>query len=377
MASLDGILLRIVQGWQRRYQRGMGGQSWSPIHPEVSARFREDSDRVSRYIAAATVTDFRAPAEPAKLMNAGAGGVQGPATKSQTYEHFKAWVASENGKAMGRKKFIERLLSTPGVSDMRHPVTSARVLSIGLLPEDEWRDVPPYSDLADLLLPPLGNSDPKTAQNINAGQAVFSGVDGQNGQKSPETPRDLSVSDSASPKEVSLGGFPTEPAYSAQAGVKTASDQVFPSGQFLSSPRQPLPEPFHLLSTDTLALLDARGHHATQWGGSPEQVREMGRDQGPCFTLDELRTTAVDPDIHPDRLRAMVQLLFPVFAQHGVVLAERRLALPTDEKGTTAYLGEYDPERKTPQTLDAAHTAYASWLMPGWQLPLPTTSQEN
>ena len=158
--------------------------------------------------------------------------------------------------------------------------------------------------------------------------------------------------------------------------MKTASDQVFPLGSF-EQPSPALPEPFHLLSTDTLALLDARGHHATQWGGSPEQVREMGRDQGPCFTLDELRTTAVDPDIHPDRLRAMVQLLFPVFAQHGVVLAERRLALPTDEKGTTAYLGEYDPERKTPQTLDAAHTAYASWLMPGWQLPLPTTSQEN
>ena len=114
MASLDGILLRIVQGWQRRYQRGMGGQSWSPIHPEVSARFREDSDRVSRYIAAATVTDFRAPAEPAKLMNAGAGGVQGLPRSPRPTSTSRHGSPPRTGRPWGGKKFIERLLSTPG-----------------------------------------------------------------------------------------------------------------------------------------------------------------------------------------------------------------------------------------------------------------------
>ena len=75
---------------------------------------------------------------------------------------------------------------------MRHPVTSARVLSIGLLPRTSGGRSP-YSDLADLLLPPLGNSDPKLPRTSMQVRRCFRGSMGRMG-RNPQKLRVTSLS---------------------------------------------------------------------------------------------------------------------------------------------------------------------------------------
>ena len=109
MEELPGILVRLVQAWQRRQERGR----WLDTGAEVRAEFEQGSDRVRLWFAErcriTTRPDGTAPV-PGQTLSS--DRVTRPRFLAQM---FNAWAQEQHAPPMGERKIIERLTSINGV----------------------------------------------------------------------------------------------------------------------------------------------------------------------------------------------------------------------------------------------------------------------
>ncbi|KXP06723.1 DNA primase family protein [Tsukamurella pseudospumae] len=237
MEHLDGMLVCLVRAWQAREQRG----KWLTGHTAVVERFTGQSDRVHRFVTSCCAVGVReVPATDPSMPQGVTEFPQGPLTKKELYGIFADWVTDEGGSPMGQRAFVERLLAIKGVEQIYHPITRARVLTVGMRPRDQWDEIASHSDLIPALFPNLAS---ETAQNKTPGESMFSGSSAQNAQVGPQT----SSSPCGAEAGVVGGEVGVQPTFSdqvaqtAQIGSEIPSEQGFSSAQFQSTPSDSTP----------------------------------------------------------------------------------------------------------------------------------------
>ncbi len=136
--ELPGILARWVKAWQRMHGRGGVYQTTSA---RVAKEFETRSDRVRQWVEERclihTVTDEGAPIAHGTTVK-----FELATTKVDLVNAFNAWADQNNGSKMGQRKVIDRLLTVPGVVEVRRNPTKVRCLNVTLRDEKDqaWDD---------------------------------------------------------------------------------------------------------------------------------------------------------------------------------------------------------------------------------------------
>lgn len=123
--ELPGILVRWVIAYQRWRARGR----YLETVPEIRETFEIESDRVRKWVA-----------ERMEIIPAEAGQkIDGGMTRKEIMKSFGAWAEENGSTSMGMGKIVSRLLTVPGVAEVRdRGRNSVRVINICLRPESDW-----------------------------------------------------------------------------------------------------------------------------------------------------------------------------------------------------------------------------------------------
>lgn len=130
LSELPGILVRWVEAWQRRANRGRA----LPLAVDVSAEFETRSDRVRQWVSEQCVVVSEAPTGAGgELVAVMPGAVLPPAFATgprALAKAFNAWAVENGGSRMGERKVIDRLTSMDGVLEVRSAPAKGRALNI-------------------------------------------------------------------------------------------------------------------------------------------------------------------------------------------------------------------------------------------------------
>lgn len=169
MEELPGILVLLARARQSRLQRGPG---WEPVHPAVAEHFAAESDRVARFIASCCVVGVKTATKEAKQAATGTDtaarrfgptvvGINlqswpsfpAPATKTNLFDAFQAWVTDEQGKGMSKSLFFKCLEQVPGARMDRKDAGGKDVTNISVRPQVEWSSGDSATSLRETLFP--------------------------------------------------------------------------------------------------------------------------------------------------------------------------------------------------------------------------------
>lgn len=313
LEQLPGICVRFAKAWQARYQRlqlrdeqaGAGVPeadrvaAWLPGHPAAVAWFADGSDRVRQFADAACEVGIERMPDIGMLREEG-DAPAGPLTKTLLYASFLQWVEADGGKSMRMRGFIDRLMSLPGVREIRDPSTKKRLVNVGVKPREDWADGDAsYASLLPLIFPDEFGGD--------SGGAAGGGPAGP--QPMPEP-----------------GPFPPAPAQaSAAAGPVPHIGTVGES-------RRPGPATDVPLEEGELVALRMLTPEAYESLAGVAVVAGAGQEphllvqRAPVALL--LTDLAETVPMSVDRLRALIRRLDPLLYRAGWVIRERRLAEP-------------------------------------------------
>jgi putative DNA primase/helicase len=159
MGELPGILVRWVAAWRRRNARG----GYAETRPEVLQTFETRSDRVRQWLSERCEVT---PAQAGSYLPAGK-----VASKIELYASFSAWAEEQKASAMGRQKFIGRLTSVNGVTEVRNEATKSRAVNVRIMADWEESGLDRQAEQAELELPcPYIKSLPIPVGEIKAGE---------------------------------------------------------------------------------------------------------------------------------------------------------------------------------------------------------------
>lgn len=301
LEQLPGICVRLAKAWQARYLRSQERNeqaaagvpeaertpTWLPGHPAVVQRFADASDRVYRFLTTCCNEGVEKAPDIVPLGSVG-DFPAGPCTKSQLHEAFTTWAESEGGMGMGMRAFTERLMSFPGVSEIRDPATKKRVVNIGIKPREDW--IGGGSDL-DLLPALFPDEYPVTAP-----------AEGIVTVPPMTVPPATVVPPAPAPPIV-----PPAPAPTVQAVVER-----FDADQLTA------------LRMLTAATYDALARVAVVVGAGMDPQAAVASAPVALLLTDLAQTVPMSAE----RLRALIRRLDPLLFRAGWVIRERRLAEP-------------------------------------------------
>ncbi|MCH9732803.1 MAG: hypothetical protein K0U84_24600, partial [Actinomycetia bacterium] len=148
--QLPGVITRLIRAYGEHLRRedelarlteeGVTGDDlpdiWLPLPESVWERFRGDSDRVLRFLSGCCrILDPKASL--VKIGTVGLGS-NGPSTPAELHNAFLEWADQQKMGSMGRKRFIDKLRTVPGVVDVRTGPDRVRALSIEILDPGDW-----------------------------------------------------------------------------------------------------------------------------------------------------------------------------------------------------------------------------------------------
>jgi putative DNA primase/helicase len=300
LEQLPGICVRLAKAWQARYLRlqeraaqeaaGVPEEdrtpTWLPGHPAAVRRFVDDSDRVRRFLSAVGEPGVEAQPDIGELREVGDFS-PGPQTKSVLYEAFREWCEAEGSPPMGRQSFITRLMSMPGVREIRDPATKSRLVNVGIKPKDSWdASGGSYEDLLPEIFPD------EYPSSVGADDAM-----------GPRLVVDVDDTETAV-------GSPTP---ATPVTVPTPSNPpVFDATELTA---------LRMLSPETYAAL----HRVSQVLEPGSDPHASVRSAPVALLLSDLTTTV---SMSAERLRALIRRLDPLLYRLGWLVRERRLTEP-------------------------------------------------
>ena len=124
LEELPGILVRWVKAYQRLMKRGRKLETDAAVMQEFALK----SDRVRQFVT-----------EACAITPAGTGtvGAKEMTTATDITEAFREWAESQSTSKMGRNKLVQKLLSVPGVKDVRDH-KGRRGYNVVVKPKGEW-----------------------------------------------------------------------------------------------------------------------------------------------------------------------------------------------------------------------------------------------
>lgn len=158
--ELPGILVRWVKAWQRRHQRG----TYLPTDPRVMHEFEVRSDRVRQWLDDRCViwskTAEGAPVGFGTTVDAGRAS-----TKAELARAFNGWADENNGSGMGQRKIIDRLMTVPGVTEVRRLPGKVRAINVTVRKGEDggWADDPEPGPAGGSFEGPVAVSEPSVA----------------------------------------------------------------------------------------------------------------------------------------------------------------------------------------------------------------------
>jgi putative DNA primase/helicase len=303
LEQLPGICVRLARAYQARYlrlqdratQKASGvpeeelPSTWLPGHPAAIRRFVDDSDRVRRFLQSVCEPGVEAKPDLGELREVGDYD-PGPHTKSVLYEAFREWCESEGAPPMGMRAFTERMMSLPGVREIRDPSTKARLVNVGIKPKQDWDTG--GGSFEDLLPEIFPNEYPVGDEGTDVGpRLVPDGVDPEN--------------EPVSPKSAPVTPYPTEVPSVAKPSTFTVAE--------LTALRMLTPDAYAALERVSVVL---------DPGADPHAVVKSA----PVALL--LTDLAAMVPMSAERLRALIRRLDPLLYRLGWVIRERRLTQP-------------------------------------------------
>jgi P4 family phage/plasmid primase-like protien len=123
--ELPGILVRWVKAWQRRHQRG----TYLPTDPRVMHEFEVRSDRVRQWLDDRCVI-WRETADGQSVSFGTTVDAGRASTKAELAAAFNHWAEQSNGAKMGQRKIIDRLMTVPGVTEVRRLPAKTRAINV-------------------------------------------------------------------------------------------------------------------------------------------------------------------------------------------------------------------------------------------------------